>query len=89
MEETTLILTVNPGHRIKMEGGRESVRLSNIINEAAERFERLNRKDKKRMLAIQKKYEKGGMNALSRADIAFVRRLGFCNVIDKESEEIP
>ncbi len=38
-EETTLISTVNPGHRVQPKGCRELVRLSQSINDAAERLQ--------------------------------------------------
>lgn len=38
-EETTLISTVNPGHRVQPKGCREMVRLSQSINDAAERLQ--------------------------------------------------
>ena len=41
-EETRLIHSVNPSHRIHMEGSRDIVRLVNIINEAADQYEHLN-----------------------------------------------
>ena len=40
-EETALIHSVNPSHRIRVEGGREVSRLVQIINEGADRFEEL------------------------------------------------
>jgi len=40
-EETILINSVNPSHRIHSEGSREVVRLAKVINEWAERFEKL------------------------------------------------
>ena len=41
-EETRLIHSVNPSHRIQLEGSRDVVRLVNIINESADQFEYLN-----------------------------------------------
>ena len=41
-EETRLIHSVNPSHRIHLEGSRDIVRLVNIINEAADQYEYLN-----------------------------------------------
>jgi DNA polymerase-3 subunit epsilon len=40
-EETTLISTVNPGHRVQPRGCRELVRLSQSINDAAERLQEM------------------------------------------------
>jgi DNA polymerase III subunit epsilon len=40
-EESILIHSVNPSHRIHLEGSREVVRLAKVINEWAERFEKL------------------------------------------------
>jgi len=40
-EETNLITSVNPSHRINIKGGREILRLVQIINEKADRFEEL------------------------------------------------
>jgi DNA polymerase-3 subunit epsilon len=40
-EETTLISTVNPGHRVQPKGCRELVRLSQSINDAAERLQEM------------------------------------------------
>jgi len=42
-EETRLIHSVNPSHRIHLEGGRDIVRLAEAINESAERYEKLHR----------------------------------------------
>lgn len=42
-EETLLINTVNPSHRIRLEAGREIARLARIINEGADRYETLKR----------------------------------------------
>ena len=41
-EETRLIHSVNPSHRIHLEGSRDIVRLVNTINEAADQYEFLN-----------------------------------------------
>ena len=41
-EETRLIHSVNPSHRIRLEGSRDILRLVNIINEAADQYEYLN-----------------------------------------------
>lgn len=41
-EETRLIHSVNPSHRIHLEGSRDIVRLVNIINESADQYEYLN-----------------------------------------------
>ncbi len=41
-EETRLIHSVNPSHRIHLEGSRDIVRLVDIINEAADQYETLN-----------------------------------------------
>jgi DNA polymerase-3 subunit epsilon len=40
-EETNLITSVNPSHRIDIKGGKEVLRLAQIINEKADRFEEL------------------------------------------------
>jgi len=42
-EETRLIHSVNPSHRIHLEGGRDIVRLAEAINESADRYEELHR----------------------------------------------
>ncbi|MDY6793365.1 MAG: exonuclease domain-containing protein [Thermodesulfobacteriota bacterium] len=39
-EESVLIHSTNPSHRIQLEGSREVVRLAKVINEWAERFEK-------------------------------------------------
>jgi DNA polymerase-3 subunit epsilon len=41
--ETNVINTVNPSHRIKIEGGGDVIRLAQAINEGAERYEKLQR----------------------------------------------
>jgi len=41
VEETTLITSVNPSHRITIEGGNNIMRLAQIINEGADRYEEL------------------------------------------------
>jgi DNA polymerase III subunit epsilon len=41
--ETHVINTVNPSHRIKIEGGSDIIRLAQAINEGAERYEKLQR----------------------------------------------
>ena len=41
--ETRIINSVNPAHRIKMEGGSDIIRLAEAINEGAERYENLQR----------------------------------------------
>ena len=40
-EETRLIHTVNPAHRVHTEGGRDVVRLAEAINQGADRYEAL------------------------------------------------
>ncbi len=40
-EEATLINSVNPSHRIKIEGSKDIIRLAQIVNEAADRYEDL------------------------------------------------
>ncbi len=40
-EGTNLITSVNPSYRINLKGGREILRLAQIINEMAERFEEI------------------------------------------------
>lgn len=42
-EETRLIHSVNPSHRIHLEGSEDVVRLAEAINESAERYEALHR----------------------------------------------
>ena len=41
VEETTLITSVNPSHRITIEGSKDIMRLAQIINEGADRYEEL------------------------------------------------
>lgn len=41
VEETRLITSVNPAHRIQLEGGRHVIRLATVINESADRYEAL------------------------------------------------
>ena len=51
-EEATLINSVNPSHRIKLEGSKDIIRLAQIVNEAADRYEELqNNVEKKIHLA--------------------------------------
>jgi DNA polymerase-3 subunit epsilon len=40
-EETRLIHSVNPAHRIQLEGGRDIVRLAEAVNQGADRYEEL------------------------------------------------
>ncbi|MGE5256804.1 MAG: exonuclease domain-containing protein [Hyphomicrobiales bacterium] len=40
-EETGIIYGVNPGHRIHLKGSREAMSLVGVINQAAEKFEKL------------------------------------------------
>jgi len=40
-EETRMIHAVNPSHRIHLEGGQDIIKLADVINEAAEHYERL------------------------------------------------
>lgn len=42
-DETLLILTVNPSHRIKIDTGRDMKRLADLINEGADRYEAMAR----------------------------------------------
>jgi len=42
-EETGIIHGVNPGHRIRLKGSSDVVRLADSINTAADRFEELHR----------------------------------------------
>lgn len=64
VEETTLINSVNPSHRIKLEGSEDIMRLAQIINEGADRFEELQKNiDQKINLAKSKAMEEKNMLA--------------------------
>ncbi len=41
IEEFAILINVNPAHRVQLEGGRDIVRLANMINAGADRFEAL------------------------------------------------
>ncbi len=43
VEETTVIYTANPSHRIALEGSRDIVNMADLINREADRFEQLQR----------------------------------------------
>ncbi|MBW1647126.1 MAG: hypothetical protein JRJ72_03300 [Deltaproteobacteria bacterium] len=43
IEEFSILINVNPAHRVQLEGGRDIVRLAHMINAGAERFEALHR----------------------------------------------
>ncbi len=43
IEEFAILINVNPAHRVQLEGGRDIVRLANMINAGADRFESLQR----------------------------------------------
>jgi DNA polymerase-3 subunit epsilon len=52
-EETGIIHGVNPGHRIRLKGSRDVVRLAAVINHAADRFEELHRSVEERVKACR------------------------------------
>lgn len=63
-EEATLINSVNPSHRISLEGSKDIMRLVQIINEGADRFEELQKNiDQKINLAKAKAVEEKNMLA--------------------------
>ncbi len=58
VEETTLITSVNPSHRITIEGSSNIMRLARIINEGADRYEELQKNVEQRIdLAMAKAEE--------------------------------
>ena len=48
-EETRLIHSINPSHRIHLEGGRDLIKLADVINEAADRYEHLHNEVEERI----------------------------------------
>ena len=56
-EETGIIHRVNPAHRIRVEGSRDVVRLSEAINAAADRFEDLHRSVEERIAEARGRIE--------------------------------
>jgi DNA polymerase III subunit epsilon len=56
-EETGIIHGVNPGHRIRLKGSGDVVRLANAINTAADRFEELHRSVEERIAVSRVRIE--------------------------------
>lgn len=56
-EEVAVIHSVNPSHRIKMEGSRDVTRLIQIINEGADNFESLRRNVSQKIQAAKSEAE--------------------------------
>lgn len=57
-EETALISTVNPGHRVKIQGCQEILRLGKSINEAAERLQDMQSSIGKQLQQVTAELEK-------------------------------
>lgn len=57
VEETTLITSVNPSHRITIEGSNNIMRLARIINEGADRYEELEKNVEQRIDLAKAKAE--------------------------------
>ncbi len=57
VEETTLITSVNPSHRITIEGSSNIMRLARIINEGADRYEELQKNVEQRIDLAKAKAE--------------------------------
>ena len=57
VEETTLITSVNPSHRITIEGSSNIMRLAEIINEGADRYEELQKNVEQRIDLAKAKAE--------------------------------
>ena len=57
VEETTLITSVNPSHRITIEGSSNIMRLAQIINEGADRYEELQKNVEQRIDLAKAKAE--------------------------------
>ncbi|MBW2569248.1 MAG: DNA polymerase III subunit epsilon [Deltaproteobacteria bacterium] len=58
VEETTLITSVNTSHRISLEGSKDIMRLAQIINEGADRYEELQKNIEQRIDLAKSKSEK-------------------------------
>lgn len=60
IEEFGILINVNPAHRVQLEGGRDIVRLAQMINAGADRFEALHRgiDDRVRQIRAQAEAEK-------------------------------
>ena len=56
-EETTLIHTANPSHRIKIRAGKAVQNLAALINEGADRYEEINRNVKEKISLAKAKIE--------------------------------
>lgn len=56
-EETYVIAFINPSHRIRIEGGKDIVRLAETINEGAQRFESLQKKVEQKIEKAKKQAE--------------------------------
>ncbi|MBI5579119.1 MAG: 3'-5' exonuclease [Deltaproteobacteria bacterium] len=56
-EETGIIHGVNPGHRIRLKGSGDVVRLANAINTAADRYEELHRSVEERIAVSRVRIE--------------------------------
>jgi DNA polymerase-3 subunit epsilon len=63
-EETNLITSVNPSHRIDIKGGKEVLRLAQVIKEKAESFEEL-QKDVRRRIELTTKQSEEEKNILA------------------------
>lgn len=63
-EETVLMNTVNPTHRIHIEGSKDCIRLAHVINECAERYAEL-RKDIHEKIRIAKTEAEDEKNILA------------------------
>lgn len=57
IEETTLINTVNPSHRIQIEGSGDCMRLAKVINEAADRYGELQKNVEQKIKAANAQTE--------------------------------
>ncbi len=64
VEETTLITSVNPSHRISLEGSKDIMQLAQIINEGADRYEELQRNIEQKIDQAKSKSE-GEKNILA------------------------
>ncbi|MCF8054421.1 MAG: hypothetical protein K9K75_04290 [Deltaproteobacteria bacterium] len=56
-EETTIISTNNPAHRVRLEGGRDVKTLAGIINDSAQKIEELHTAVEKRIAAAREEIE--------------------------------
>jgi len=78
-DETLLISTVNPSHRIKLEGGKNIVRLAEIINANADRMQRSHSHEKEKIVREKAQLEEE-KNTLAAVISGLPEGVVICNV---------